>query len=97
MSCFLDPINKNYIIGNGGIQKIERSLCIGDDHITITCITTLMYLYAPEIKTGNYKLIFQVKYLILININHVVCGLLYFILNSYCKNWQINKCFCFKF
>lgn len=63
ISCFLDPINKDYIIGNGGIQKLESSLCIGDDHITITCITTLMYLYAPEIKTGNYKYIFQVKYL----------------------------------
>lgn len=51
-----DPENKNYIIGNGGIQNIERNLSGGDDSIILSCITTFMYLYAPEIKTGNKKL-----------------------------------------
>lgn len=50
----LDPANKEYIIGNGGIQKIERNLNTGEDSVTLSCITTLMYLYAPEIKTGEY-------------------------------------------
>ncbi|KAF0768256.1 armadillo repeat-containing protein 7 isoform X2, partial [Aphis craccivora] len=48
-----DPVNKDYIIGNGGIQKIEKNLSLDDDNIILSCITTLMYLYAPEIKTGN--------------------------------------------
>lgn len=51
--CFLDPVNKDYVIGNGGIQKLERNLSSGDDDIILSCITTLMYLYAPEIKTGK--------------------------------------------
>ncbi|XP_022160857.1 armadillo repeat-containing protein 7 isoform X2 [Myzus persicae] len=46
-----DPANKDYIIGNGGIQNIEKNLSIDDDNIILSCITTLMYLYAPEIKT----------------------------------------------
>jgi len=46
-----DPANKDYIIGNGGIQKIEKNLSLNDDNIILSCITTLMYLYAPEIKT----------------------------------------------
>lgn len=50
---FLDPVNKDYVIGNGGIQKLERNLSSDDDDIILSCITTLMYLYAPEIKTGK--------------------------------------------
>lgn len=50
---FLDPVNKDYVIGNGGIQKLERNLSSSDDNIILSCITTLMYLYAPEIKTGK--------------------------------------------
>lgn len=50
---FLDPVNKNYIIGNGGIQKLENNLYSDDDDLILSCITTLMYLYAPEIRTGK--------------------------------------------
>jgi len=50
---FSDPVNKDYVIGNGGIQNIEKNLSKADDNIILSCITTLMYLYAPEIKTGN--------------------------------------------
>lgn len=50
---FSDPVNKDYVIGNGGIQNIEKNLSKLDDNIILSCITTLMYLYAPEIKTGN--------------------------------------------
>jgi len=50
---FSDPHNKIYIIGNGGIQSLIRNLNNDDDNIILSCITTLMYLYAPEIKTGK--------------------------------------------
>lgn len=50
---FLDPANNDYIIGNGGLQHLERSLYIDNDDLVISCITTLMYLYVPEIKTGK--------------------------------------------
>lgn len=77
-----DPKNKNYIIGNGGIQNIEKHLSVGDDNIILSCITTLMYLYAPEIKTGIIQFSFIIKYVIPIisNVNHVVCGLSYLII-----------------
>jgi hypothetical protein len=55
-----DPENKNYIIGNGGIQNIENNLSVGDDNIILSCITTLMYLYAPEIKTVIIKFTFLI-------------------------------------
>ncbi|VVC36442.1 Armadillo-type fold,Armadillo,Armadillo-like helical [Cinara cedri] len=46
-----DPLNKDYIIGNGGLPNLERCLYVDNDDLLISCITTLMYLYVPEIKT----------------------------------------------
>ncbi|XP_050438134.1 armadillo repeat-containing protein 7 isoform X2 [Adelges cooleyi] len=46
-----DPANKDYIIGNGGIQRLEQCLRLSEEEITLSVVTTLMYLYTPEIKT----------------------------------------------
>ncbi|XP_050548941.1 armadillo repeat-containing protein 7-like isoform X2 [Daktulosphaira vitifoliae] len=46
-----DSTNKDYIIGNGGIQSLERCLRLDEENIVLSVITTFMYLYTAEIKT----------------------------------------------
>jgi len=48
-----DPANKDYIIGNGGIQNLKQRLNTDNDDILLSCITTLMFLYSPIIRTGK--------------------------------------------